>query len=104
MGLPPLLVLYHRHNITSAVILTTQAFIYEGVPMLVLRRRQGEAIVLNTVIVIRVLSIEGDRVKLGIDAPPDVIVVREELLDEPATSYKELPGGTNYRSSEEDNE
>jgi carbon storage regulator len=50
--------------------------------MLVLRRKASEAIVLNQVIVIRVLGIEGDRVKLGIDAPPDVIVVREELLDE----------------------
>ncbi len=51
--------------------------------MLVLRRKQGEAIVLNNVVVIRVLSVEGDRVKLGIDAPPDVIVVREELLENP---------------------
>lgn len=50
--------------------------------MLVLRRKAGEAIVLNQVIVIRVLGVEGDRVKVGIDAPPDVIVVREELLDE----------------------
>ncbi len=50
--------------------------------MLVLRRKNGEAIVLNQVITIRVLGVEGDRVKLGIDAPPDVIVVREELLDE----------------------
>ena len=51
--------------------------------MLVLRRKASEAIVLNQVIVIRVLGVEGDRVKLGIDAPPDVIVVREELLNEP---------------------
>jgi carbon storage regulator len=50
--------------------------------MLVLRRKAGEAIVLNQVIVIRVLNVEGDRVKLGIDAPPDVIVVREELLND----------------------
>ena len=50
--------------------------------MLVLRRKAGEAIVLNQVIKIRVLGVEGDRVKLGIDAPPDVIVVREELLDD----------------------
>jgi carbon storage regulator len=49
--------------------------------MLVLRRKAGEAIVLNQVIKIRVLGVEGDRVKLGIDAPPDVIVVREELLE-----------------------
>jgi len=50
--------------------------------MLVLRRKAGEAIVLNQVIVIRILGVEGDRVKIGIDAPPDVIVVREELIDE----------------------
>ena len=50
--------------------------------MLVLRRKTGEAIILNQVITIRVLNVEGDRVKLGIDAPPDVIVVREELLED----------------------
>jgi carbon storage regulator len=51
--------------------------------MLVLRRKAGEAIVLNGVVKIRILGVEGDRVKLGVDAPPDVIVVREELLDQP---------------------
>lgn len=50
--------------------------------MLVLRRKTGEAIVLNQVVIIRVLGVEGDRVKIGIEAPPDVIVVREELLEE----------------------
>jgi carbon storage regulator len=56
--------------------------------MLVLRRKAGEAIVLNQVIKIRVLGVEGDRVKIGIDAPPDVIVVREELLDESGSSSR----------------
>jgi len=57
--------------------------------MLVLRRKAGEAIVLNQVIKIRVLGVEGDRVKLGIDAPPDVIVVREELiLEDPTNSVR----------------
>jgi carbon storage regulator len=59
--------------------------------MLVLRRKQGEAIVLNQVIVIRVLGIEGDRVKLGIDAPPDVIVVRDELLVDNANTRQVQP-------------
>jgi carbon storage regulator len=53
--------------------------------MLVLRRKAGEAIVLNQVVKVYVLAVEGERVKIGIDAPPDVIVVREELLDEPRT-------------------
>ena len=59
--------------------------------MLVLRRKNGEAIVLNQVITIRVLAVEGDRVKLGIDAPPDVIVVREELLNEGASTLPSHP-------------
>ena len=37
---------------------------------------------LNGVITIRVLAVEGERIKLGCDAPPDVIIVREELLDD----------------------
>jgi carbon storage regulator len=54
----------------------------EGKAMLVLRRKTNESVVLNNVIKVTVLSVEGDRVKIGISAPPDVIVVREELLDE----------------------
>lgn len=53
--------------------------------MLVLRRKVGESIVLNGVIKITVLAVEGDRVKLGCSAPPDVIIVRSELLDDPGT-------------------
>jgi carbon storage regulator len=62
--------------------------------MLVLRRKAGEAIVLNQVIKIRVLGVEGDRVKLGIDAPPDVIVVREELLEDANNSPHSMPSQT----------
>jgi carbon storage regulator len=50
--------------------------------MLVLRRKTNESVVLNGVIKVTVLSVEGDRVKIGISAPPDVIVVREELLND----------------------
>lgn len=49
--------------------------------MLVLRRKVGEAIVLNGVITVYVLAVEGERVKLGINAPSDVVIVRQELLD-----------------------
>jgi carbon storage regulator len=51
--------------------------------MLVLRRKAGEAIVLNGAITIYVLAVEGERVKLGISAPPEVVIVRSELLDSP---------------------
>jgi len=48
--------------------------------MLVLSRKAGEAIVLGGNITVYVLGVEGDRVKLGVDAPPEVLVLRSELV------------------------
>ncbi len=48
--------------------------------MLVLRRKVGETIVVDGVINISVLAVEGERVKIGIVAPPNVTIVRQELL------------------------
>ncbi len=48
--------------------------------MLVLRRKVGERIILDGVISISVLAVEGERVKIGITAPAEVAIVREELL------------------------
>ena len=47
--------------------------------MLVLSRRESERIRLGDSIVITVVRVAGDRVRLGIEAPPDVLVLREEL-------------------------
>ncbi len=52
--------------------------------MLILTRKAEQGIVINGDTVVRVLSIDGDRVKLGIDAPRSVHVLREELLEEVA--------------------
>ncbi len=48
--------------------------------MLVLRRKVEEVIVLDGSIRVVVLAVEGERVKIGIEAPDDVTIVREELL------------------------
>jgi carbon storage regulator len=48
--------------------------------MLVLRRKVGESIILGGVITVSVLAVEGERVKIGITAPPEVTIVREELV------------------------
>ena len=48
--------------------------------MLVLRRKVGESIILDGVICVSVLAVEGERVKIGINAPPDVTILRKELL------------------------
>ena len=63
--------------------------------MLVLRRKAGEAIVLNGVITIHVLAVEGERVKLGISAPPEVVIVRSELLE----NQGPMPGGPSSSGS-----
>jgi carbon storage regulator len=47
--------------------------------MLRIRRRVGERIVIGDGIVVEVLDVEGNAVRLGIDAPRDVPVYREEL-------------------------
>lgn len=47
--------------------------------MLVLSRKKDEAIVINSDIVITVVEIRGDKVRLGIVAPKDVPVHREEV-------------------------
>ncbi len=52
--------------------------------MLVLSRRPDESIVISGQIVITVLSVEGDRVRIGITAPSEISVVRQELIERDA--------------------
>lgn len=47
--------------------------------MLITRRREGEAVVIDGSIEVRVLEIAQGRVKLGIAAPDNVAVERKEL-------------------------
>jgi carbon storage regulator len=48
--------------------------------MLVLSRHENEAIVIEGEIVITILEIRGNQIRLGIEAPKDVSVWREELV------------------------
>jgi carbon storage regulator len=50
--------------------------------MLILSRKVDDAIRIQRNIVVTVLGIEGERVKLGIHAPRDVLILRQELCDE----------------------
>ncbi|MDO8486636.1 MAG: carbon storage regulator CsrA [Candidatus Staskawiczbacteria bacterium] len=49
--------------------------------MLVLSRKVNETIIINDNIVIVVVDIRGDKVRLGIDAPKDVPVHRQEVYE-----------------------
>ena len=47
--------------------------------MLVLTRKLGERIFIADTIVVTVLGTEGNRVRLGIDAPPHISILRQEV-------------------------
>jgi carbon storage regulator len=49
--------------------------------MLVLSRKRDERIVIGDDIVITVVEVRGDKVRLGIEAPSDVPVHRQEVLE-----------------------
>ena len=62
--------------------------------MLVLTRKPGEAICIGKDIVITVNEVDGDKVRIGIDAPKVMTILRQELLsaveDENAQAAKIL--------------
>lgn len=52
--------------------------------MLILTRKIEQGIVIDGQVVVRLLAIDGERVKIGIEAPRAISVLREELLREVA--------------------
>ncbi len=51
------------------------------VSMLVLSRKKNESIVINDNVVVTVVEVRGDKVRIGIEAPRDVTVHRQEVLE-----------------------
>ena len=47
--------------------------------MLVLSRRESERLKLGDSIVLTIVRVSGDKVRLGIEAPADLLVLRDEL-------------------------
>lgn len=50
--------------------------------MLVLTRRLGESIRIGHDVVVTVVDVRGDQVRIGIDAPREVVVNRQEVYEE----------------------
>jgi carbon storage regulator len=50
--------------------------------MLILSRKAGESVVIDGRIIVKIVRLDGDLVKVGIEAPSDVPVHRQEVYDE----------------------
>ena len=48
--------------------------------MLVLTRKDNQRILIGDAIVVTIVRIQGGVVRIGIEAPPEVLIAREELL------------------------
>lgn len=49
--------------------------------MLILTRRVGESLIIGDDVVVNVLGVKGNQVRIGVDAPKNVSVHREEIYD-----------------------
>jgi len=50
--------------------------------MLILSRKPGESIVIDGRIIVKIMRLDGDLVKVGIEAPAEVPVHRQEVYEE----------------------
>jgi carbon storage regulator len=61
--------------------------------MLILTRRVGETVMIGNDVTVTVLGVKGNQVRVGVNAPRDVAVHREEIFER--IKREEQDGGTN---------
>lgn len=60
--------------------------------MLILTRRIGETLNIGNNITVTVLAINGHQMRLGIEAPKQVAILREELTEKSQTKFAQSSG------------
>ena len=69
--------------------------------MLILTRRVGESLMIGDDVTITVLGVKGNQVRIGVKAPKEVAVHREEILDRIAESSNHEGEDQPHRASED---
>ncbi|SFQ02766.1 carbon storage regulator CsrA [Caldicoprobacter faecalis] len=57
--------------------------------MLVLTRKPGQSILIGDNIEVKIIDVQGDQVRIGINAPKDISILRKELMDEVRQANRE---------------
>ena len=70
--------------------------------MLILTRRAGETVMVGSDITITVLGVKGNQVRIGINAPKDVPVHREEIYERIQSEKSAQESGEAESESDED--
>jgi len=70
--------------------------------LLILSRRTDESIVIGDEVTITILSVKGKQVRIGITAPPDVAVHREEIYQRIQSGEPIADSSKKPQESEED--
>lgn len=68
--------------------------------MLVLTRRTGESIVINDNIFITIMAAQGGTVRVGIDAPPEMPIKRQEIWQNVIKKKGDSASATNQQTDD----